>query len=51
MSEDNDRKECYLTFRLTKELHDKVKEEAKRNTRSIGGQVLHYVRLCLENNR
>ncbi len=38
----------YVTVRLPDEIMAKLKAEAERNTRSLSAQVLHYIRLELD---
>ena len=38
----------FITVRLPEDIMAKLKAEAKRNTRSLSAQVLHYIRLELD---
>jgi hypothetical protein len=38
----------FITVRLPEDIMAKLKAEARRNTRSLSAQVLHYIRLELD---
>jgi uncharacterized protein (DUF4415 family) len=38
----------FITVRLPEDVMQKLRAEAKRNTRSLSAQVLHYIRLELD---
>lgn len=38
----------FVTLRLPEDVYLKIKEEAEKNTRTIAGQILHYLRQALE---
>jgi hypothetical protein len=38
----------FITVRLPEDIMVKLKAEARRNTRSLSAQVLHYIRLELD---
>jgi hypothetical protein len=40
-------KNKFVTIRLPEDVYLKIKEEAAKNTRTILGQILHYLRQAL----
>lgn len=38
-----DKKTVFMSIRLTEELREQIRQQAKESQRTLAGQVLHYV--------
>lgn len=43
-----DKKTVFMSIRLTEELRDQIRKQAKESQRTLAGQVLHYVTRGIE---
>jgi hypothetical protein len=39
----SDKKSVFMSIRLTEELREQIRKQAKESQRTLAGQVLHYV--------
>jgi predicted DNA-binding protein len=44
----SDKKSVFMSIRLTEELREQIRQEAKKSQRTLAGQVLHYVTRSIE---
>ena len=46
-----DKKTVFMSIRLTEELREQIKEKAAQNQRTVAGQVLHYIKQGMANEK
>ena len=46
-----DKKTVFMSIRLTEELREQIRQQAKESQRTLAGQVLHYVKQGVDNEK
>lgn len=46
-----DKKTVFMSIRLTEELREQIRQQAKESQRTIAGQVLHYITRGMEDDK
>lgn len=46
-----DKKTVFMSIRLTEELREQIRQQAKESQRTLAGQVLHYVLQGIEKDK